>query len=209
MSHITVVDMKGTRNLKSPHEEDGAICAVGSYLKSQLAKRVLFIALLAVFADPIAIESQVGPGQPIHDLPLMLWKLPTTHAQVVSTNETVTPISKDDTTDAGEPITYPAGGSPEVTSAILTVPPGGKTEWMTHPVPGYVYVLEGTLTVEFEDGHRLTFHSGQGFLQARTKWHRGINQGTDPLRFLAVFFGAKGVPIILHPPKAVLGATQK
>jgi quercetin dioxygenase-like cupin family protein len=209
MSHITLVDMKGTRNLKGLHEEDGAICTVGSYLTSQLAKWVLFIALLAVFADPVAIESQVSPVPPGREVPLTLRRVPTIHPQAGSTNETVTQISKDDATDAGEPITYPAGGSPEVTSAILTVPPSGKTEWMTHPVPGYVYVLEGTLTVEFEDGHRLTFHSGQGFLQARTKWHRGINQGTEPLRFLAVFFGAKGVPIILHPPKPDPGATQR
>jgi quercetin dioxygenase-like cupin family protein len=209
MSYITVVDMKDTRNVNSHHEVDGAICAVGSHLTSQLTKRVLFIALLAAIADPVATVSQANPVQPIHEVPLMLRHLPTTHAQAVSTNETVTPVSKDDTTDAGEPITYPAGGTPEVTSAILTVPPSGKTEWMTHPVPGYVYVLEGTLTVEFEDGHRLTFHSGQGFLQARTKWHRGINQGTEPLRFLAVFFGAKGVPIILHPPNPVLGADQR
>ena len=140
-------------------------------------------------------------------VPFMLAQPATT--QAITSHESVTLVSRDDATDAGEPITYPVGGSPEVTSAILTVPPGGKTEWMTHPVPGYVYVLEGTLTVEFEDGHRLTFHSGQGFLQARTKWHRGINQGTAPLRFLAVFFGAKGVPIILHPPKPDPGATQR
>jgi quercetin dioxygenase-like cupin family protein len=209
MSHITMVDKKDTRDLKGPHEENGAIGTAGSYLKSQLAKRALFIALLAAFADPVAIDSQASPVQPAHEVPLMLRHLPTTHAQAGSTNETVTQVSRDDATDAGEPITYPDGGSPEVTSAILTVPPSGKTEWMTHPVPGYVYVLEGTLTVEFEDGHRLTFHSGQGFLQARTKWHRGINQGKEPLRFLAVFFGAKGVPIILHPPKPDPGATQR
>lgn len=139
----------------------------------------------------------------------MIMHTPVADMQRASTSETVTPVSKDDATDAGESVTYPVGGSPEVTSAILTVPPGGKTERMTHPVPGYVYVLEGTLTVEFEDGHHLTFRSGQGFLQARTKWHRGINQGSEPLRFLAVFFGVKGVPIILHPPKPAQDAISR
>jgi quercetin dioxygenase-like cupin family protein len=118
-------------------------------------------------------------------------------------------VSKNDSTDTGEPITYPTGSPPEVSSVIVTIPPGGKTDWMTHPVPGYLYVLEGTLTVEFEDGHHLTFHAGQAVLQARAKWHRGVNQGTETMRFLAVFFGAMGVPVILNPPKSMLDTNAK
>jgi quercetin dioxygenase-like cupin family protein len=93
--------------------------------------------------------------------PAALIQAPAIHAQAVSPNAVVTPVSKNDSTDAGEPITYPTGSPPEVSSVIVTIPPGGKTDWMTHPVPGYLYVLEGTLTVEFEDGHHLTFHAGQ------------------------------------------------
>jgi quercetin dioxygenase-like cupin family protein len=167
------------------------------------------VALLFVDVGLVAAEAKANNSPPSSEVPASQAQTSAGHDRDGSTDETVTPVSKDDTTDAGEPITYPVGGSPEVSSAILTVPPGGKTEWMTHPVPGYVYVLQGTLTVEFEDGHRLTFHSGEGFLQARTKWHRGINQGAEPLRFLAVFFGAKGVPIILHPPKPASGATSR
>jgi quercetin dioxygenase-like cupin family protein len=113
---------------------------------------------------------------------------------------TITAVSKDTATDAGEPITYLSTPNPEVSSVILTLPPGGKTDWMTHPVPGYLYILEGELTVEFEDGHHLVFKQGQAFMQARTKWHRGINTGTGQMRFLAVFFGQKGTPVILNPP---------
>lgn len=79
---------------------------------------------------------------------------------------------------------------------------------MTHPVPGYVYVLEGELAVEFEDGSRLQFKAGQGFMQARTKWHRGINEGSGPMRFLAVFYGEKGTPVVLNPP-APTGVNEK
>jgi quercetin dioxygenase-like cupin family protein len=115
--------------------------------------------------------------------------------------ETIAIVSRDTTTDAGEPITYLSTPNPEVTSAILTLPPGGKTQWMTHPVPGYVFVLEGELTVEFADGRRVKFTKGQGFLQARTQWHRGVNEGTGTMRFLAVFYGEKGTPIVLNPPQ--------
>lgn len=117
-----------------------------------------------------------------------------------ASQETITLVSRDATTDAGEPITYLSTPTPEVTSAILSLSPGGKTKWMTHPVPGYIYVLEGELTVEFEDGKKLKFKAGQAFMQARTKWHRGINEGTIPMRFLAVFYGEKGTPVVLNPP---------
>lgn len=54
---------------------------------------------------------------------------------------TMTMVSKDTTTDADEPLAYLSTPNPEVSSMILTIPPGGKTEWMTHPVPGYIYIL--------------------------------------------------------------------
>lgn len=117
---------------------------------------------------------------------------------------TITAVSKDTTTDAGEPIRYLSTPNPEVTAVILSLPPGGMTDWMTHPVPGYVYVLEGTLTVQFIDGTHVTFKAGQGFLQARTKWHRGVNEGKTTMRFLAVFYGEKGTPVILNPPHGLL-----
>lgn len=123
-----------------------------------------------------------------------------TMPQTPNGQATITVVSKDTMDDAGAPITYIATPNPEVTSMILSLPQGGKTDWMTHPVPGYLYILQGELTVEFEDGHHLVFKAGQAFMQARTKWHRGINTGSGEMRFLAVFFGSKGVPQVLNPP---------
>ena len=128
----------------------------------------------------------------------MLFQLPALPA--ADSQATIIMVSKDTTTDAGEPIRYLSTPNAEVTSSIITIPPGGKTDWMTHPVPGYLYILEGELTVEFADGHRLHFKQGQAFMQARTKWHRGINEGKTQMRFLAVFFGEKDTPVILNPP---------
>lgn len=114
--------------------------------------------------------------------------------------ETITPLPDLTTTTAGEPLIYLSTANPVISSDILTVPPGGVTHWMTHPNPEYVYVLQGDLTVQFVDGKEKTFHQGEVLLQPRTVWHRGRNEGKEPLRFLAVAFGAKGVPAILHPP---------
>ena len=114
---------------------------------------------------------------------------------------TMRDVSRDSVTDAGEPIVYLNTPSPEISSAIMTIPAGTTTEWMVHPVQGYIYVLEGTLIVEFADGPRKEFKAGQGFPQARSKWHRGRNDGKGVVRFLSVFFGGKDVPTVLHPPK--------
>ena len=118
--------------------------------------------------------------------------------------ETITPLPDLTTTSAGEPLLYLDTPNPVISSDILTIPPGGVSRWMTHPVPAYVYVLQGALTVQFMDGKEKTVHEGQVLLQPRAVWHRGRNEGSSTLRFLAVFFGAKDVPDILHPPTGPL-----
>jgi quercetin dioxygenase-like cupin family protein len=122
-------------------------------------------------------------------------------SSIEATTTALPPLSR---TIAGEPLAYPSTPEPIVSSDVVTIPPGGVTEWMTHPVPAYLYVLEGTLTVELVDGTRHKFDAGQSFLQCHTTWHRGRNEGTTPTRFLAVFIGAKGVPEIVHPPSGPL-----
>lgn len=119
-------------------------------------------------------------------------------------SESIAKLPDLDTTSAGEPLHYLSTPEAVVSSDILTVPPGKVSRWMVHPVPAYLYVLQGDLTLEFLDGSRKTFHEGQAFLQSQTKWHRGRNDGQVPLRFLAVFLGSKGTPVILHPPTGAL-----
>ena len=114
----------------------------------------------------------------------------------------ISQVSRDSVTVAGEALVYSGTSSPEISSFSGRSPPGATTPWMTHPVPAYLYVLAGTLTVEFDDGSLHEFTAGQAFLQARTKWHRGRNDGTAPAQFLAVFCGAKGVPEVVRPPAA-------
>ena len=127
-------------------------------------------------------------------------------ARISSAAPTVsmTPVSHDSVTIASEPELYLSTPDPEVSSLVFTFPPGAVSQWMIHPAPVYVYVLEGTLEVEFEDGSHQSFHTGQGFLQCRSKWHRGRNDGSETMRFLAVFFGGKGVPNVVHPASGPL-----
>jgi quercetin dioxygenase-like cupin family protein len=108
-------------------------------------------------------------------------------------------------TIADERLEYPSTPDPVISSAVLSVPIGEVSQWMVHPVPAYLYVLEGTLTVEFEDGREYAFQEGEAFLQCRAVWHRGRNFGSRPVKFLAVFMGSKSVPYILHPPREGAG----
>jgi hypothetical protein len=56
---------------------------------------------------------------------------------------------------------------------MVPIPPDGKTQWMTHPVPAHILAEE--LTVEFAgDASCKKFKAGEGFLQARSAWHRGV-----------------------------------
>jgi quercetin dioxygenase-like cupin family protein len=135
-------------------------------------------------------------------LPIATWAQSNAPHQAPAVS--ITPVSHDSITIANEPELYLSTPDPEVSSAIFTFPPGAISQWMIHPAPAYVYVLEGTLVVEFEDGSHQSFHAGQGFLQCRSKWHRGRNDSSQTMRFLAVFFGGKGVPNVVHPASGPL-----
>lgn len=151
---------------------------------------ILFLSVLAMTVGPIAARGQVS-------------------AASSSATVSITPVSRDNATIAGEPVLYLSTPEPEVSSLVFTFPPGAISQWMTHPALAYIYVLEGTLTVEFEDGSHQSFHQGEAFLQCRSKWHRGRNDGKQTMRFLAVFFGAKGVPNVLHPASGSVVETQR
>jgi|ERR1700677_4667398 quercetin dioxygenase-like cupin family protein len=117
-------------------------------------------------------------------------------------------VSSDAASIAGEPLAYPNTPAAVISSYILSSEPGSVTEWMIHPVPPYIYVLEGTLSVEFAaDGQVKKFKQGEAFLQTRSHWHRGRNDTEKPMRFLVVYVGAKDIPTILHPP--VVKAEQR
>jgi quercetin dioxygenase-like cupin family protein len=176
-----------------------------SVLAGSAAAGVCGLVLLAASSGRVlpSAEAQnpVSPVPAAREIPNPAAGAPTAQQPHAKMKSTMTVVSKDSVTIAGEAIAYPGNLVPEVSSAIMTIPPGTTTQWMTHPNQIYIYVLEGTLTVEFADGPQVTFKSGQAFLQTRTKWHRGRNEGDGPVRFLAVSLGAKDVPIALHPPE--------
>ncbi|HIA15098.1 MAG TPA: cupin domain-containing protein [Nitrospirales bacterium] len=100
------------------------------------------------------------------------------------------PVFKEgSTTMTRQAIAYPAGGTAEITSFRLPFEPGGEVGWHKHVVPTHIYVIEGTLTVEFSDGSQQAFEEGTGFLPMLNVWHNARNLGSGPLTALAVVAG--------------------
>jgi quercetin dioxygenase-like cupin family protein len=111
------------------------------------------------------------------------------------------PVLKSSTTISGQKIEYPKTGKPEISSLLVEVEPGGETGRHMHSVPTHIYVLEGTLTIETDDGARFEFPAGEAFLEVMNTWHNGKNLGKAPWKFLAVFFGEEGTPTLIRPEK--------
>ena len=114
---------------------------------------------------------------------------------------TVTAVMKGSTTISGQKIEYPKTDKAEMASVLVEIQPGKENGRHMHAVPTYVHVLEGTMTVEFEDGARQTFQAGSGFLEVVNTVHSAKNLGEVPLRLLVVFVGEEGKPNLIRPEK--------
>ncbi len=106
---------------------------------------------------------------------------------------TVAPLLSTGQTVIGQPIAYPEGRA-KVTAAIVTIPPGGQTGWHEHQVPLFGYMLEGVLTVDYGDRGTRTYRPGDSLMEAMNWPHNGTNKGDAPVRILAVYMGAEGIP---------------
>jgi len=111
----------------------------------------------------------------------------------------VTAVMKSSTTISGQKIEYPKTDKAEMASVLVEIQPGKENGRHMHSVPTYVHVLEGTMTVEFEDGSRQTFQAGSGFLEVVNTLHSAKNLGEVPLRLLVVFAGEEGRPNLIRP----------
>lgn len=103
-----------------------------------------------------------------------------------------------DTTAAGEPVAFPQT-DPSVLAEEITMAPGEVTGWHQHHAPLFAYVLEGEITVTYEEVGKKVYRAGDGFLEAMDVTHRGRNTGDGPVRILAVYLlGDGGQPVVVE-----------
>ena len=105
-------------------------------------------------------------------------------------------LSAQELTVLDQQLIYPQALPAQVSSSVLTLPPGVETGWHYHDAPLYAYILAGTLTVTYETSAGLvdkTYTEGEAILEAVGTHHNGKNNGTIPVRILVVNLGAEGV----------------
>ncbi|MGH2435815.1 MAG: cupin domain-containing protein [bacterium] len=107
-------------------------------------------------------------------------------------------LLQSNTTATGQPIQFPTFRN-QITALRAELAPGGQTGRHMHPVPTFVYVLEGELSVE-ADGHGAkVYKAGDAFLESVNMWHNGINRAGTPTKFLVVFSGEEGKANLVRP----------
>ena len=104
----------------------------------------------------------------------------------------ISPVVKATASATGQKLQYPQTDKPEIESVLIELAPGGESGRHMHPVPTYVYVLEGTLTVESDHGSPRDYAAGSGFLESMNSWHNGKNVGQAPVKALIVFVSEEG-----------------
>jgi len=111
-----------------------------------------------------------------------------------------------DLTVAGEKVSFPQK-NPSVRAIEITMEPGEVTGWHQHHAPLFAYILEGEITVTYEEIGKKVYRKGDGLLEAMDVTHRGENTGEEPAKILAVFLlGDDGQPVV---EEAAPGASQE
>jgi quercetin dioxygenase-like cupin family protein len=112
--------------------------------------------------------------------------------------QTVKELLKTTTTVEGKPLKYPAG-MPQFTAALSTLEPGGITPRHKHPVPTFIYVVEGTLAVDVDGGVTREVKAGDAFMEVVDTWHRNRNpSSTARVQYLLVFAGDDKTPYVIR-----------
>jgi quercetin dioxygenase-like cupin family protein len=97
-----------------------------------------------------------------------------------------------DQTILGDAFAYPVGRA-RITSLELTVPPGATVPLHLHPVPLFVYILQGEIIVDYGSRGTRTYRKGDAFVEAFEWPHHARNGGRGIVKILTVYAGAEGV----------------
>jgi quercetin dioxygenase-like cupin family protein len=103
------------------------------------------------------------------------------------------------TDGAGAKLVYPTSAPAEVSTVLVEIAPGRQTNWHTHPVPCFAYMLDGELSVETATGEKKTFRTGDAIAEVVNVLHNGTNSGPAPARLILFVIGTAGQPFAVRP----------
>lgn len=113
--------------------------------------------------------------------------------EAVQYKELLKPFFTGNKTVIGQEIAYPSG-TPEITVGITEIAAGKETGWHQHPVPLFIYVMEGEVTLDYGEKGTKVLKAGDGILEAINWPHNGINGSGTPVRILAFYMGNDTLP---------------
>ena len=92
--------------------------------------------------------------------------------------------------------TLPDMGGKDMHVWVADIAPGAATPRHTHPTPRFVYVLEGSVVVEFDGKPLHTYSTGEAFEEPPGMTHIFRNaSNTAPARALGFQYSAKEQPL--------------
>ncbi len=114
--------------------------------------------------------------------------------------QTVKLLLESSATVAGTPLKYPTG-TPKFTANLSTIEPGGSSPRHQHPVPTFIYVIEGTLFVDVDGAGTREVKAGEGFMEVVDTWHRNRNPSTSArVQYVLVSTGDDKTPFVIRAP---------
>ena len=106
-------------------------------------------------------------------------------AQADAPKVTVTPLIDTTKTVLGQPLVLPTK-NPELKVSLFEILPGARLPRHEHPWSRYAYVLQGELTVTFDNGLAKHYKAGDFIVEAVNAWHFGQNTGKETVRLLVI-----------------------
>lgn len=114
-------------------------------------------------------------------------------SSIVDYSETTQLLDAAERTILDQMIEYPTETPAQVSASIVVLQPGEETGLHRHDAPLVGFVLEGTVTVTYDDGTVKEYPAGSTFVEAIGTAHNGRNDGDGPVKIYAVSIGADGV----------------
>lgn len=113
----------------------------------------------------------------------------------------------------GNELVYPTGKA-SITSQVKVWEPGFTSPWHYHPYQSVAHVLQGELTVNFDEATSIeytspnkstsitkTFKAGDTFIGTSNTWHFSENLGDKDLIFMVSWLAEEDAPIAVMAAK--------
>lgn len=83
-----------------------------------------------------------------------------------------------------------------IRQTLVEIPEGSSSGRHSHPGPEVGYIIQGDVTMQFEDRQPLELHAGSPFLIPSGVIHNAVNVGTLTTKMLSTYFIDESKPLV-------------